>query len=134
MVYLCKMMISWNFFQFFKISIFWVVSGVKGQKTFQNDKEFCSSCFISQEPYITWLSFMVPMCKIIIFSGVFFSIFQNFDFSGCKRAKNSPKLQKILSVALHISVTIHRMTVIYGTHLYVFFIFSKFWFLGFLGR
>ena len=40
------------FFQFFKMLIFHVVRGVKGQKTVQNDKIFCLSYFISQEPYI----------------------------------------------------------------------------------
>ena len=50
----------------------------------------------------------------------FFLLFQNFDFSGCwgaKGTKNGPKWPKILSVALHISGTIHHMTVIYGTYL-----------------
>ena len=42
------------FFLFFKISIFWVVRGLKGQNMAQNDKKFCQSRFISQEPYIIW--------------------------------------------------------------------------------
>ena len=49
---------------------------------------------------------------------LFFSFFQNFDFSGClggKRAKNGPKWQKILSVTLGISGTIYHMIVIFGT-------------------
>ena len=95
-------------FHFFKILIFRVVRGVKRAKMVQNEKIFCLSCFISQEPCIIWLSFMVHMCKIIS-AGVFFSYFQNFDFSGCyrgKRAKNGPKWQKILSVTLRISGTI----------------------------
>ena len=61
------------FFHFFKILIFWVDRGVKGQKAFQNDKKFCLSHSISQGPYIIWLSFMVQMCKMVISSGVFFS-------------------------------------------------------------
>ena len=55
------------------------------------------------------------LCKIIISPGVF----QNIDFFGCyggKRAKNGPKLQKIVSVMFHISGTIHHMIVIYGSH------------------
>ena len=32
--------------------IFWVVSGVKGQRMVQNDKTFCLSHFISQGPCI----------------------------------------------------------------------------------
>ena len=37
---------------------------------------------------------------------------------GGKRAKKGPKWQKILSDALHISGTIHLMTIIYGTYLW----------------
>ena len=39
------------FFNFFKILIFWVVSGVKGQKIAQNDKKIPSRS-IPQEAYI----------------------------------------------------------------------------------
>ena len=39
--------ISMIFFQFFKLLIFWVVSGVKGQRMIQNDKTFCLPHFIS---------------------------------------------------------------------------------------
>ena len=69
------------FLQFFKILIFRVVRGVKGQKWVQNDKKFCSSCSISLEPKIIWLSFMVHMCKMIISPGFFFS-FSKFWFFG----------------------------------------------------
>ena len=68
-----------RFFHFFKILIFRVVKGLKGQKIVQNNKKFCPSCSISQEPYIIWLSFMVHMCKIIIYPGVF-SFFKKFWF------------------------------------------------------
>ena len=44
--------ISRIFFSFFKIFIFQVVRRVKGQKIVQNDKKFCLSNSISQEPYI----------------------------------------------------------------------------------
>ena len=39
-----------NYFQIFKILIFWVVSGVKEQKVGQNDKKLLVH-FISQEPF-----------------------------------------------------------------------------------
>ena len=39
------------FFNFFKILIFWVVSGVKGQKIVQNDKKIPSRS-IPQEAHI----------------------------------------------------------------------------------
>ena len=50
----------------------------------------------------------------------FFHFFQGFDFLGFyrgKRAKNDSKWQKIISVTLHISGTIHHMIVINGTHM-----------------
>ena len=93
LIHLCKMMISPGiFFSFSNFFIFWVVRGVKEQKTFQNDKKFSPSRFISQEPrhlwhsisqepYIIWLSFMVHMCKMIISPEVFF-IFSKFWFFG----------------------------------------------------
>ena len=40
-------------------------------------KKFCPSPFISQEPYIIWLSFMVHLCKMVISPGVFFLHFFN---------------------------------------------------------
>ena len=107
------------FFRFFKILILWVFRGVKVQKVVQNDKKFCPSCSIFQEPYIIWLSFMVRMCKMMISSGFFF-IFSKFwfvGFLGGKTAKYGWKWNKILSVAFHISGTIQHMTVIYVTHL-----------------
>ena len=92
---MCKMRIFQAFFLFFKILIFGVFRGLKGQKityvTRQND-------------YI---------------SRMFFPFFQNFGFSGIRRVKgqkNGPKRQKILFVALHISRTMHLIHVIYGTH------------------
>ena len=120
LVHLCKMIIPPGFFfHFFKILIFQVFREVKGQKMVQNDKKFCSSHSISQELYIIWLSFTVYMCKMIIYLGVSFSFskFWFFGLLGGKRGKNGTKWQKILSVAIHISGTIHHMTVIYGTHL-----------------
>ena len=106
------------FFSFFFFLVFWAVSGAKGQKIAQNDKTFCLSCSISQESFVIWLSFMVHLCEIMIFPGLFF-IFSKFWFSGLlavERAKNGPKWEKIISVLLHISRNIHYMIFIYGTH------------------
>ena len=64
------------FFHIFKILIFWVVMGVKGQRIARNGKKFCLSCSISQEPNI-WSSFAVHKCKIIISPGFCF-IFSKF--------------------------------------------------------
>ena len=66
---------SWFFLNFFNILIFGVVSGEKRQKMSQNDKQFCLSPSISQEPCITWSSFLIHKCKMIISLGFFFSIF-----------------------------------------------------------
>ena len=121
-IYLCKMIISSGSFSiFFKILIFWVHSGVKGQKMVWNDKKLCLSHSISQEPYIIWLSLVVQMCKMIMSLGVFFQC-DNFDFPDCQgaeRAKNDPKWQKFLSVTPFISGTIYHMIFIYDTHVCV---------------
>ena len=73
--------ISQQPYHFFKILIFRVVGRVKGQKMVQNDKIFCPSCSLFWEPYITWLSFMVHLFKIIISPGSFF-ISSKFRFLG----------------------------------------------------
>ena len=71
----------------------------------QSEKQFCMSHSISQEPYIIWFSFMVHICKMIIHickmiiptcSFFIFSKLWFFGLLGDKRAKNSPKWQKIL--------------------------------------
>ena len=83
MVHIYKMIMSPGSFYFFKILIFRVVRGVKGQKKSPEWQKILSVTHsISQEPYIIWLSFMVNMCKVIISAGGF-SFFQNFDFLGC---------------------------------------------------
>ena len=96
----------------------------------------CLLCFISQEPYIIWLSFMVRMCKMIISWGVFFNL--KFLFSRLSsgwKGKKWPKMMKFLSVAPYISVTIYHMIFIYSAHVcikgedlqgfFLFFIFFK---------
>ena len=92
MVHLCKMIISPSGFSIFvKILGFWVVRGVKGQKTVQNDKKLCLLHSISQEPYIIWLSSMVHICKMIISLGFCF-IFSNFLFFGFVRREKVQKM------------------------------------------
>ena len=76
---------------------------------------------ISQEQYRILSLFLVHLCKMIISPGRFL-IFSNFWFFVLlvgKRAKSSPKWQKLLSVVLHVSGTIHYIIVIYGTLLYL---------------
>ena len=79
------------FFQFFKILTFWVVSGVKGQKMAQIEKNIYLSCSISQIPYIIRFSFMVHMYKMIISLGSFF-IFSKFWFFGLSGGKKGQKI------------------------------------------
>ena len=76
---------------FFKILIFWVISGVKVQKMVPNDKTFCLS-LQSQESYIIWLSFVVHLCEMMISSGIFL-FFQNFGFLGCYEVKGQKMVQ-----------------------------------------
>ena len=66
-------------------------------------------------PYLWKSWFLVHLCKVII-SRRFFSFFQNCDslvclgrVAGHNRVKNGSKWQKILSVVLHISGTVHHI-------------------------
>ena len=77
-----KRIISPDIFIFFKILLFRIIRGeVKEQKMAQNDKNLCQCHYVSQEPYIIWLWFLVCMCKIMISPANFF-ILQNFDIWG----------------------------------------------------
>ena len=69
------------FFHFLKILILGIARWVIGQKMAQNDKKFCLSHSIPQEPCIIWLWFLVRMSKMMIYSAIL-SFFQNFDFWG----------------------------------------------------
>ena len=135
MTQLCKMMISPGIF--FLSLIFWVIRGVKEQ-TWSKIRKLLSYS-VSLEPYIMWFLFMVHMCKMLI-SPHYFFIFSKFCFFelggvGGKREKNGPKLEKILSVTLHISGTIHHDIHLWYTcvkeYLPMFFsFFQNFAFLG----
>ena len=97
-----------RFFYFFSKFFFGLNSGVKGQKMAPNNKNLCLSHSLSQEACIIWSLFLVPVCKMISLPEAFF-IFSKFLFSRLlevKRARNSPKWQKILVVSLSISRTV----------------------------
>ena len=66
----------------FKILVFWVVRGLKGQKTVQNDKNFCLLHLIFQEPYIIYDLHLWYTCmyKRITSPVIFFIYFQNLVF------------------------------------------------------
>ena len=109
-------------FQFFQILIFQVVRKVKGQKTVQNHKRLCLSHFISQVPYIIWLSFMVQMCKIIISSGVFFSV-KILIFQVVKGLKG-PKWPKMSKISV-CHTLYFRNYISYDLHLWYTFMYKR---------
>ena len=138
----CKCVKWWYLQVFFSILKFWfsVLSGCwKGKKWPKMTKNFvCYTLYFRNH----------ISDKKIISPGIFFILFSKFRSSGSlgvwgvvkeqKIAKNSPKWQKILSVSLCISGTIHHMIVSFGTHVYNDHISSKFFYfsnliLGFLG-
>ena len=125
--------VKWWFLQafFFLSLIFWVIRGVKEQ-TWSKIRKLLSYS-ISLEPYIIWFLFMVHMCKMLI-SPHYLFIFSKFliflvRVVRGKREKNGPKLEKILSVTLHISGTIHHDIHLWYTcvkeYLQMFFHFFK---------
>ena len=99
LVHLCKMIISpYFFFHVFKILIFRAFREVKGQKKVQNNIKFCSSCSISQESYIIWLSFMLHMCKMI--SPVVFFNFKILIFQVIRGLKGQKMVQNDKNLCL----------------------------------
>ena len=74
----------------------------------QNYKKVCLSHFISQERYIIWLSFMVLMCKMIIFLDVVFFFLKILIFwvvRGVKGQKMAHNEKKFCLVSLCITGT-----------------------------
>ena len=112
--------------------------GVKGQSMAQNDKKFCLSHFVSQKPYIVWLSFMVHLYKMMIYPGVFFFHFLKiliFRVSVVKGQKII-KMKKIFFFLSHsisqepyimcLSFLVEKSEMMISPG--IFFIFSKFLF------
>ena len=136
------------FFHFFKILIFWV--RVKNNPKWRK----ILSCYLSQEPYIIWLSLMVHISKRIISVGVFFN-FSKFWFSrltgwagegggGVKGQKMAPKWQKFCLFIGLLHLIFQESYIIWSSFMVqmcermispgILFIFSKFWFSRSLGR
>ena len=90
MVRMCKMIISPGIVFIFSKFSFPKLLGGKREKRVKNDKNFCLSHYISQEPYIIWLLFVKHQCKMIISPGAFF-IFSKFEAQRAKMAKNDKK-------------------------------------------
>ena len=120
---------------FFSILKFWFsgLSGLKGQKMAQNDKNSCLSHSVSQEPYIIWLWFLVNMCKMMISPANFF-IFQSFDFGvyiGVKGQKMTWNYQfqyvlpYVSGIVDHID-HILKILIMISTGVFLYFFFKKY--------
>ena len=88
----------------------------------QNGKKICPFCFMSQEPYIIWFSFVVHKYKIMISPGVFFHFFKIFQIL----VKNYKKLCALCLIS-------QESCIIYDCHLEYtrvkwLFLKWKFWF------
>ena len=124
-------------FHFFKILIFQVFRGVKGQKMVQNDKKFCLSLHISGTIYHMIVIYGTHVQNNILRPFFIFSKFWLLRLLGGKRAKNGPNDQNILSRSVSqepyiiwLSFMIHMSKMIISPGFFLSF--SKFWFLGLL--
>ena len=62
---------------------------------------------------------MIDLCKVIYLQVFFFHLFKiliSQVVGGVKRAKNDPESEKLMSVVLYISGTIHHMISHYVAH------------------
>ena len=93
----------------------WLLGGESVKNGPKSEKNMY--CSVSYKPYIIWFSFMVHICKVIVSPSIFFDFFKILIFQvvsgleGQKVAQND----KNVSIAPHISGTMHHMIVIYGT-------------------
>ena len=128
-----------NFFIFSKFWFFGLLVGWNGKKWSKMTKH-CLLCSISQEPYIIWFSFMVHMCKMMTFPGVFFTFSKFWYFRLLGRGtKGWSKLTKF-SLSRHISqgpciiwllFVVHKCKIIFPGFFFVFaFVFQNFDFSG----
>ena len=123
MVHMYKMVISPCIFSFFHF--FFDYLGCQGAESAKNGPKWQK--FLSVAPYISgtiydlhlWYTckyfFIFIFFKILIFR-IIWGVCVWGRRGGGKRSKNGPKWQKILSVSLHISGTMHHLIVIFGKH------------------
>ena len=114
-LHLSKMISLDNFFIFCK---FWFFGLLVGKRTKNSPKW---QKFLSIALHI-WGTIhhvtVIYVCKMIISSssGIFSIFLKILTLRGSERAKSDPEWQKIRSVTLHISGTIHHMIVICGAN------------------
>ena len=120
MVHMCKRIISPGFLHFFQILIFWVSSKVKEQKWSKMTKKcVCHTPYLRKHTSYDcgfWYT-----CFKWWYLQMFSSLFQNFDFQvvrGCKKAKNGPSFQKIVSVSVSsVSQELHLKWLCFLVHM-----------------
>ena len=108
----------------------------------QKDQKLYPSCLTSQEPYIIWSSFMVHMCKKIIFPGVFLYFFQSliFGVNNWVKDRKWPKMRKKMFLTLYLrngtSYDCGSCCTCYKkiSKQFFFNFFFKFWFFKVLGQ
>ena len=111
MVGKCKMIISPGFFfHFFKILIFWFVSGIKGKKWPKMTKNYVCCALYLRNLYL------LCTCEKGNISLIFFQFLIFGANSGVKGQKMTENDKKFCGCT-HISVSIHHMTVIFGAHI-----------------
>ena len=112
--------ISRFFLHYFKILIFWVVSGVKGQKVPQNDKNFCHLMQYLRIHTLNDCDFWYTGVKWWYLQQ-FFSFFKTLIFlvRGIKGQKMTQNYQ-FQSDRLYTSGTVDHIIISPGVFLYVF--------------
>ena len=121
--HMCKMMTSQMLFLCFKSFDYRSCQGRGwGQRTenTQNYKKLCLSHFVSQEPYLIWLWFLVRMCKMMIFLAVFLIFFKIQIFwvlgkEGGVKGQKITHYYQFQSVTLYISRNVDHIIKIFGT-------------------
>ena len=120
MVHMRKMIISPDTLFIFSKYWLFVLLGGKRARNSPNDKKFCLLCSISQEPCIIWLSFMVHMWKMIIYSNDFF-IFSKFSFFRLLGGKRAKKVQNDKKNSAHCTPYLWNHT-LYDCYLWYTFV------------
>ena len=99
--------VSWYFFHFFKILIFWFVRGIKGQKNEPKWQKMCLTPYLrNHTSYDCGFS-----CAIFFFKILIFWVFRGVGVKGQKMIHN----YQFQSVTLYILKTVDHIINIFGT-------------------